>query len=1185
MKNKLLLNITMFGKYTLYVLVLLSFVLNLTTAKDGVSQGIMSVKEAVIDIDLVDVPVERVFKEIEKSSRYTFVYNHSKINNRTRVSVKSKNQTLDQLLLSVAEQANLSFRQVNDKISVKQHDSTDFTEKVTISELARDITGKVTDQNGEPLPGATVLEKGTTNGTITDFEGNFSLSVNDGATLLVSFIGFRSTELVVGDQSTFQISLEEDSEQLDEVVITGYGSQIRRDLTGSIAKVKSEDLTSFSSLSMDQSLQGLAPGIQVSSSSGVPGAPTRVMIRGTNSVSSGTEPLWIIDGMILMGNGQELEGLGRSTSVIPQNPLSMINPNDIESIEVLKDASATAIYGNRGSGGVIIVTTKSGKGQQGTFNVNYQQGVSDVVRGPEEIGVVDGDEWLSLMDAALSNNGQPAFDPNDVLNSGRDPNAVLDRSQTTNTNWYDIVLRQGSFKDLGISASKGTDNTSYYISGQYRKDESILSGNEIQRISARANLDFEPVEHIQLALRTTVTYSDNDRAPNGGAPGGNSNIARPGYNAANSSIYPWLPIYHPTAVDPVSGNPLLFDPLSGRNPVASLNPNNFRNDLISFRSVSLFSADYFIPWVQGLKLHSEFGYDFFQVSSIEWGNTVLRENSAYAFDNSQTFNRSNYNVYLNYNKDIGANHNLGVTMGTESTEQATRTRNTEADGLIGAAKEVGSPGNVQRVSNGYGGEVYFRGIFGRLNYKFMDRYLVTGSLRRDGTSIFTKENRYGLFSAVSAGWIISEESFMNQQNWLEFLKLRVSYGQTGNSNIDPLATETGYATWGRYGDVGAGDLLTRIGNKDVTWETTTATDVGVDFELFANRLSGSVVYYRQDVSDMLYQVPIPQSSGIFSNSPTIWQNIGDMTNQGVEYSLNAIIVDKNQLRWDVGFNFTTNRNEVTRLTNETDEIYNVNSSGLVTRVGSPLSYFRLARYAGIHEQGGYPMIEEMDLTIFDETGERVATGNLIPATRSNMEQHLFDNTDKTALPTFFGGVNTNVSYMGFDLNAYFSFSGGNYIFDEAEYDQTTVGNPVLRSDMLNNTWTPENTSADYPLLMSNRRYDVINDDGTISPNERFDWRRTGQRTDNFLKKADYLRLRSLSLGYTVPRNVLDKLKIQRLRVYVMANNLWTITGFDGYDPEVVSTGGGFQSRNIGQGWVNIQIPQVKTYSFGINVGF
>ncbi len=1175
--HKIAIHMSKIGIYVMIVLQSISMSLATETAAQS-----KYLSEITVELHETDSrSLIALIEEIESETDFRFAYSKKEIRGKS-IDVAGGNWNLYELLKEVSVQSGLSLRRVNESISLLQPREEPVVTDNLDAQLS--ISGTVTDPSGEALPGATVVEKGTGNGTITDVDGKFSLNVNEGSILSVSFVGYRSTEINVGTQTSFSISLDEDSEQLDEVVVVGYGSQVRRDVTGSIAKVKSEDLTSFSSISMDQTLQGLAPGVQVSATNGVPGAPARVMIRGTNSISSGTEPLWIIDGMILMANGQELEGNTANVGTTPQNPLSMINPNDIESIEVLKDASATAIYGNRGSGGVIIVTTKSGKGQRGTFNVNYQQGVSNVVRGPKEIGFVNGDQWLSVVDEARANDGLPPFNPNEVLNSAIDPNAVLSRNQTTNTDWYDIVLQQGSFKDLNVSASKGTDNTSYYISGQYRKDQSILAGNDFERFSGRANLDFEPVEHLTLGLRSTVTFSDNVRAPNGGAPGGNKNLANPGYNATNSTIYPWLPIYHPTATDP-NGNPILFDPLSGRNPVASLNKDNYIHNAKSLRTINLVTLDYHIPWVEGLTFHTEYGYDYFNSASVEWANTVIRQGSPYAFDVNNTDQRWNYNFYLNYSNDIGENNNLSVTVGTESTKQNRWTRIIEADQLLGTAQQVGVPGNPQRIVNGLGNEIYFQGIFGRLNYKFRDRYLFGLSLRRDGTSVFIPENRYGLFSAYSAGWIISDESFLSSANWLEFLKLRVSYGQTGNSNIDPLATATGYTGWGRYGDVGAGDLLVRIGNEAVTWETTTATDVGVDFELFGNRVGGSVVYYRQDVSDMLFQVPVPISSGIWNNSPSIWQNIGDMTNQGMEFQLNAIVVDRAGFKWDIGFNLTTNRNEVTRLTDETAELYNVNNNGLVTNVGNPLAFFRMARYAGIHEQGGYELIQEMDLDHFAETGERIPTGNLIPASRSNLQNHLFDNTDKTSLPTYFGGLNSNFSYKGIDLSVYFSFSGGNYIYDEAHYSQTRIGSAVLRREILDNTWTAENPGAEYPYLTSNARYDIFNPDGSTTANERFDPQRSGQRHDKFLQKGDYLRLRSLSLGYNFPQQILDAINIQKLRVYVMANNLWTLTGFDGYDPEVAFTGGSFQDRNLGQGWIGVQVPQVKTYSFGINLGF
>ena len=1053
----------------------------------------------------------------------------------------------------------------------------------------RTVTGTITSiEDGSSLPGVNVVLKGTSTGTITDIDGKYTISVPGSESVLAfSSVGFTDQEIMVGNQSVIDIVMQTDVQSLDEIVITGYGSQIKRDVTGSISKVKAEELTSFSTVSADQMLQGLATGVQVSGANGVPGSPTRVMIRGTNSISSGTEPLWIIDGMVLSAQGGgELTGFSRNASTEGQNPLASINPNDIESIEVLKDAMATSIYGSRGSGGVIIVTTKSGKkGQKGTLNIDLQQGITDVVRGPKELGFVDGDTWLDLVDQARENSGLGPFDPNSILNDSRDPNATLSRDQTTNTNYFDEALRQGSFTQLDLSTSRGTDNAAYFISGQYRNDKGVLEGNDFKRYSLRTNLDISPVNNLEVGLRATFAYTENERAPNGGAPGGNSNIARGGYNMANSDALPWVPLFHPTVTD-VSGNPILFDPLSGRNLRASINRDNYINDVESFRTISVAFADWSIPWIKGLSVRSELGYDYTYTSNIEWGNTVLREGSSYAFDMSNNRQRLNYNIYGTYNKAFSENHNLNLVAGFERTSQVSRSRNTEADQLIGTAKEVGSPGNVQRVSNGLGGEIYFQGLFARLNYKFMDRYLLGLSYRYDGSSIFQEDNRFGSFPAVSAGWIISDESFMSNVSFINFLKVRGSVGQQGNSSIDPNATLTTYTGWGRYGDVGAGDLLTGIGNKDVTWETQTATDVAVDFELLESRISGSVGYYQQKVEDMLYRVPIPQSSGIFSNGPTIWNNIGDMRNYGMEFQVNATVVNSGDFRWSVGFNITTNKNEVLALSNEDDELYVVNNNALVTKVGESIGFFRLARYAGIHPQGGYELIQEMDLDIFNETGERVATGNLIPATRSNLQQHLFDNTEKTNLPTYFGGFNTSVAWKGIDFSMNFSYQGGNYIFDNGEFGTTFIGTGggVLRSDLVDNTWSEGNPDAEWPMLVWNRRYDVIEEDGSISANQRFDNQRNGQRHDKFLKKGDFIRLRSLVLGYSLPTDAVEKIGLSKIRIYGMANNLLTITGYDGYDPEVVSLGGS-QARNIEQGWVGTQLPQLSSFSLGINVGF
>ena len=424
--------------------------------------------------------------------------------------------------------------------------------------VERPITGRVTDEsNNEGLPGVNIVVKGTTVGTVTDIDGNYRLSVPDDAeTLVFSSVGYTTQEVAIGNQSTVDLAMAPDVQSLSEVVVVGYGTQMKRDVTGAIATVKAEELSNYKAApSLDQALQGQAAGVQVTSSSGVPGAPTRVLIRGTNSISSGTEPLWIIDGMILSNQGgNELGGLGRSAGTEPQNPLATINPNDIESIEVLKDASATAIYGSRGANGVIIVTTKSGKSGQGTTDLSINYGITDVVRGPEEIGFVDGPTWLSLVDQARANRGLPEFEPNALFNDARDPTAVLDRSQIANTNWFDEALRQGSFIDVNLSTSNATEKSNYYLSANYRDDESILEGNRLRRYATRANVDFYPAKNFSVGSRISLSYTNNQRAPNGGAPSGNSNIAQGGYNMANSGALPILPIFHPTIRDD-EGNP------------------------------------------------------------------------------------------------------------------------------------------------------------------------------------------------------------------------------------------------------------------------------------------------------------------------------------------------------------------------------------------------------------------------------------------------------------------------------------------------------------------------------------------------------------------------------------------------------------------------------------------------------
>lgn len=1047
------------------------------------------------------------------------------------------------------------------------------------------LQGRVFNEAGVPLTGVNILVKeGAFQGTTTDEHGYYELDLLDTLqTLVYSYIGYQTKEVAIQDKPYLDIRLKSQSALLSEVVVVGYGSQAKEEVIGAISSVKAADLQQVQSSSPDQQLQAWAAGVMVQSSSGLPGAPVRVLIRGTNSLFSGTEPLWIIDGMILSRQGGgELNGFSRNASTSPLNPLALLNPNDIASIEILKDAAATAVYGSRGANGVIIITTKSGEQESSTVHLDLSYGITEMLRGPSDLGFVDGPNWLAVADQARINSGLSIFDPNSLLDNSRDPRAMLDRSQVGHTDWFDEILRQGGVQELNLSGQQRNEKWKFYWSGNYRDEQSVLQNDNFERIALRSNVDFQPRPNFAINSRISLSQVKRQRAPNGGEPGGNSNMARGGYGMAQTGSLPILPIYHPTATSH-QGDPMLFDPLSGRNLAATFDRDNYINDINTYRALAGIQLKWDIPWLNGLSLQSDWAADLIQTTNIEWGNTIIREQSDYAFDFSSTFHRLNYNLYATLDRPIAKNHDINLVLGAESTAQAARVRNLEVQGLSGSAKEIGEPFDILRVSAGVGNERYFRGYFSRLQYKLLDRYLLGLSFRRDGSSIFKEESRWGNFVALSGGWILSEEAFMPEIQGLDYLKLKGSFGQTGNSAINALATETTYSGWGRYGDVGAGDLLLGIGNDGITWETTDSRDLAVEFSVSEGKVTGNLGYYFQHTSDMLYRVPVPVSTGIFNSAPTIWQNIGDLRNQGWELELKASLKLGKDFNWLSRLNLTTNINRITRLSGETNEIYNPQRSALVSRIGDRIGFFRLARYGGIHPEGGYELIEEMDLEHFKATGERLGTGRLIPATRENLAEHLFDLPDHSGLPSWFGGFSNTFSYKNWQLFTLLSFSGGNYIYDHAERNASYATGPFpFREQILGNTWTPDRPDAEFPALRWDNRYDIVLADGSIQTGQRFDRRRSGHTHDKYLYLGDYLRLRSLSLHYILPRQWVAPLGLQGIKLGLVANNLLTISGYRGIDPEFVNLEG---NRNLGQGWNGVQLPQVRSYFFNLDVEF
>jgi TonB-linked SusC/RagA family outer membrane protein len=919
------------------------------------------------------------------------------------------------------------------------------------------LEGTVKDVTGSPLIGVNVIQKGTTNGTVTDIDGNFSIRVPENAVMVFTYIGFSAQEITWDGVSAMDVIMHEDVELLDEIVVVGYGTQKKRDVIGSISTISSEDLIkATSAASFDAALQGLAPGLMVSNESGIPGSPVQIKVRGINSISSGTNPLWIVDGIPIASTNLGSSFNGESS----QNVMSMINPADIESIQVLKDAAATSIYGSRGSNGVILVTTKSGKKGAMNISVDVKSGVSNWAN--RDIGLATGPQYIEIMDKAYANSKfSGTFDPQASLNQLDGVNATMTRAEAmaTNTDWGDVISRTGMFNEVNISATQGSDKGSAYLSLRYRKDKSILKFNDMDLFSANANLNYNLHEVFNLNYRGNLSFSDNNRSKSDHGRGGAG-----GWAQVNAYSLPWMKVYDDTDTG-ING---FWNPLSGANALAGISPLNSESNLQTVNVLQGLNAT--LKLAEGLTLVGEFGANLVFEKGLSYRGAGVRIDGAMAQENKNQHTIINYNAYLNYDKYFGEDHWLNIVTGVENTRSQYHNTYLESQSLIGSFREVGLPESIKGRST-LSSESYLRGYFGRANYKYKERYIVGTSARRDGISKFTPENRWATFLSGSAGWIISEEDFFNA-SIINLLKLRGSYGQTGNTNIPSGITSDKYSV--RTGNnLGIPSTeLASIGNSDIKWETTSTLDFGFDFGFLNNRINGSLAYYKQSVEDMLLAVALPYSAGIFGGN-VIWQNIGDMQNQGIEFNVDATILNK-ALTWKVGLNFSTNNNKILALDPESD----TNNVGItqiepyedrvitIFKTGLPLGNWYMAESAGVDPEKGIPMIYEVQV---NEDGTTSHTGNIIPGTTSNMEENRMILKGKTSLPKFIGGFNSQFAFKNFDLNMNFSYATGHYIYNRMLQSTLTPNRGVraLSHKLLTEAWEKPGDNAKWPRVVMN----------------------------------------------------------------------------------------------------------------------
>ncbi len=1010
-----------------------------------------------------------------------------------------------------------------------------------VSAQERTVTGRVTaaDDNS-PLVGVSVLVKNTNRGTTTDVNGNYRLSVADNSTLVFSYVGFVRQEIAVGNRTVADVTLASDAASLSEVVVTGYGSQIKRDLTGNIAQVKGTEIQNMPTPSVDQALQGRAAGVYVNAGTGKLGQGVTVRVRGSSSISASSQPFYVVDGIPVTTG--DLGSYGGDT-----NPLADINFNDVESIEVLKDASAAAIYGSRAANGVVLITTKRGKSGKTNISLNYQAGISNAAR---RVNFLNAKEYVDFFKMAAGNQDRRQnIDPNDpdsYTQSVIGPGGFLDyysygtygTDKQGDYDWQDRAFSKGGIQQVDLQLNGGSDKTKFYLSGQFLDQKGTIIGNSIQRYSGRLNLDHSANKWLTVGLNMSLARTLNKRLP------GDNAFSNP---VQASAITPLTPF-----TDPNTGLP------SG-TPPGDVNIPVYYNPFISIDYASFYQISYRnllqgyaqVQFMPSLRFRSELGVDILnqQEEGYFGSQTVRNQTRAARGIGSNTYaGVVNYttNNYFSYDKAFGV-HSIGATLGMSYQQSQSKFNSVEGTQFPSDAyQRIASAGTI---SSGSSTESNFRFLsyFVRANYKFADKYLLSLSGRVDGSSRFGANRRYGFFPAASAGWVLTEEGFLKESRALSFLKLRASYGITGNAEIGNFP-QLGLFGGTVYAGIG-GQAPSQIGNPDLKWETTTQTDVGLDFGIFNNRISGEIDYYIKKTSDLLLNVNIPSTSGF----TTQFRNVGNLENKGVEFVLNTRNV-VGKFSWTTSFNVAANRNKVTNINKQVIE---AGLSGFTNRAveGQPIGVWFVPEYAGVDPANGdalwYKNTENAD-------GSRDRTTT---RTYSEAQRVVFGNPN----PKFVGGLNNTFSFKGIDLTVFFNGVFGNNL-NFYGVGQYSSGNGIFEDNQTKDqlrAWTKENPNTDVPEA-------------------RYLSRNGNQASSRYVVKGDFVRLRTVTLGYNLPTTLTRRIGLEKARIYVSGMNLLTFTKYNGWDPEVNSDD---FTTNVAQGNDFYTPPQPRTFLVGLNLGF
>lgn len=1057
-----------------------------------------------------NVTLKTAFKQIEQQTKLFVDYNTQEVNDSRVLTKLPKNSNVKEVMEQLLEGSGCSITFSNGHIIInKQARTVSSTKK---------ISGVVKDETGEPVIGANVVVKGTTNGTVTDMNGRYSLEVPEGGVLQISYIGYNTQEVKVGSGDVVNVSLREDSEALDEVVVIGYGTVKKSDLTGAVGSVQMKDVSQVGITSADRALQGQIAGVQVNARTGQPGESMMIRVRGSNSLAGGNEPLYVIDGMPV------------------EKMNSDINPEDILSMEVLKDASSTAIYGSRGANGVVMITTKRGRTGDTVLEYNGYVGVSSLRK---KLDLLGKDDYIAMVNEVSQNDGNGiAITPEQA--------ALL-----PNNDWQDLAYQTALTHSHQVSVSGGTDKTKLYSSLNYMNQEGIIKGSDYNRFALRINGDQKLARNLSLNASIAYSYGTQNTA--------NSNAD--GWGAIAYTAMVMAPIQEIRDADGKYTN-FSGTPWGGTNPVGMA--ELYKNKTVNSRLLANMSLIYEI--IDGLTFRVNAGAEVNAGSSDRYIPIGLSAGGKLDGDASKS--KSNYYTIINeniltYDKRFNKNHALnlmgGVTFQTYQYNDLGGSgtgflRDVYETNNLGVASTPGTP------SSGYS-DYRMASFLGRANYNLMERYLLTVTARYDGSSKFSKNHKFAFFPSAALAWRLSEENFMQDIDWLSNLKLRASIGQTGNQSISPYQTFARLGTsgpiFGDGKDIGFG--LSSMANDDLKWETTTQTDIGVDFGFFSNRLNIGFDYYWKQTRDLLYNATLPPSSGYSS----MLRNLGRIDNKGFEISINTINM-KGKVNWTTNLNITSNRSIVKDLGSD---VY----GNKIQRIDAPIgggNWFPLFvgkapfQLYGYEIEGIYQTDEEARLNgeATKKAGDYRYKDTDGKAGITTGDKTIIANTQ----PKFTFGLTNIINWNNFELSFLLIGSVGGDIVNEFNKSITNIGGTWnIRKDVWENHWTPENPNAKYARAsVATKDYLAFGDPSSV-----------------WVENGSYLRFKDIKLAYTLPSQWFAGSRKPNISVYLSGQNLITITSYSHYDPEASWT------SSAVNGWDRGVYPSAKSFTLGLQVKF